>query len=230
MRSESPQACPFTRPPDDAGGRAHGHLELEVKLLAAPEVLRRVLESSLIRRQAIKPAVTQSLVNTYYDTPAHWFMRNDLTLRVRWDGERWIQGLKLRIEAKGGVFRRLEWEQQIPSATPVADVIAGGPNGLAVTNEIAAAMPVFETRFTRVNELLEPQDSDGAQIAVAFDEGVIVAGTRSEPIAELELELISGSETALTRLAGALAETFNLRPGHASKAQRGYRLAGRTSP
>jgi triphosphatase len=75
----------------------------------------------------------------------------------------------------------------------------------------------------------------GAQIEVALDQGRIhVPGTDlSEPLLELELELLSGPEGALIALADVLRQTpqgdLRLTPSDASKAQRGMALWARTS-
>ncbi len=69
-----------------------------------------------------------------------------------------------------------------------------------------------------------------AHIEVALDQGRIhVPGTDlSEPLLELELELLSGPEDALMALADVLRQThqgpMKLVPSNASKAQRGVVL------
>lgn len=204
-----------------------GHLELEVKLLATPSSLRRVLGSAMIQSLAAGPSSVQTLVTVYYDTPANWFALHNLTLRVRWDGEKWVQELKARIEAQEGIFRRWEWEQETCSPTPSLAPFTDDSIGISIPPHVAASIiPVFETRFSRTSITLEvPLGQDGsARIVVAFDEGVIVAGTRQQPIAEIELELLSGPEEALGLLAKRLTEAFDLQLGYASKAERGYHL------
>ncbi len=73
----------------------------------------------------------------------------------------------------------------------------------------------------------------GAQIEVALDQGRIhVPGTAlSEPLLEVELELLNGPEDALMALADVLRQTpqgtVTLVPSDASKAQRGMALWAR---
>jgi triphosphatase len=89
---------------------------------------------------------------------------------------------------------------------------------------------LFCTDFERQRWLI---DHAGAQIEVALDQGRIhVPGTTlSEPLLELELELLSGPESALMMLADVLRQTphglVTLSPSDASKAQRGMALWGR---
>jgi inorganic triphosphatase YgiF len=71
---------------------------------------------------------------------------------------------------------------------------------------------------------------EGARIEVALDQGRIhVPGSAlSEPLLELELELLSGPEAALLALADVLRQTpqgpVTLVPSDLSKAQRGMVL------
>lgn len=64
------------------------------------------------------------------------------------------------------------------------------------------------------------------RIEVVFDTGLIVAGERHDPIAEMELELLSGPPQALFDLARELQSKAELTLAFESKAERGYRLAG----
>ena len=86
---------------------------------------------------------------------------------------------------------------------------------------------MFCTDFERQRWVIAHAD---AQIEVALDQGRIhVPGTDlTEPILELELELLSGPESALMALADALRQTPQgpviLTPSDASKAQRGQAL------
>jgi inorganic triphosphatase YgiF len=90
---------------------------------------------------------------------------------------------------------------------------------------------LFCTDFERQRWVI---DHAGAQIEVALDQGCIhVPDTDlSEPILELELELLSGPEEALMALADVLRQTplgpVVLVPSDASKAQRGMALWSRS--
>jgi len=60
---------------------------------------------------------------------------------------------------------------------------------------------------------------------VVYDCGEVIAGKKTELIAELELELLSGSINPLFRVAEQLVNQLPLRTGWLSKAARGYLLA-----
>jgi inorganic triphosphatase YgiF len=93
---------------------------------------------------------------------------------------------------------------------------------------------VFQTVFERSSWEVQAY---GARIEAAIDEGQIRAGARTEPVLELELELIDGSPLALLKLALQLAGVRGGRPADLgllpygdSKAARGYRLARSLPP
>jgi inorganic triphosphatase YgiF len=58
----------------------------------------------------------------------------------------------------------------------------------------------------------------------AVDTGSIVAGTKSEPICELELELLAGDDRTLMDLGAELEARYGLVPGKKSKFARGKAL------
>ena len=64
---------------------------------------------------------------------------------------------------------------------------------------------------------------------LAIDEGVIKAGAngtvREEPVCEAEFKLLSGDASAMLKLALEVCESYDARPAHLSKAERGYALA-----
>ena len=104
----------------------------------------------------------------------------------------------------------------------------------ALAQDLMALRPnlraLFCTDFERQRWVIEHA---GAQIEVALDQGHIhVPGTvLTEPLLELELELLSGPEAALLTLADLLRQTplgpVVLVPSDASKAQRGMALWAR---
>jgi inorganic triphosphatase YgiF len=66
---------------------------------------------------------------------------------------------------------------------------------------------------------------DGSEVEVALDRGEVVAGNKSTPIFELELELKAGQPCALFELAAQIATTIAVLPCTMSKAERGFALA-----
>ena len=65
--------------------------------------------------------------------------------------------------------------------------------------------------------------SGASVIEIAVDQGHISCGKQRVPLAEVELELVSGNKADLLDLAMRLAEDFSLRLDFVSKAEKGFR-------
>jgi triphosphatase len=200
------------------------HREIELKLDASREDLRRLSRHPLVRSLSQSRAVTQQLESVYFDTEDHDLAAANFGLRVRRIGTRRIQTLKGERSSSGGLFERSEFETPIhgdePSLARVSD-----PELRARLDEIVGEKPlveVFRTEFRRTRRVLRKGESEWT---LDVDEGRIVAGERSSEIHEVELELCAGEPAKLFEFALLLQERLDLRPAARSKAERGYALA-----
>ena len=154
-----------------------------------------------------------------------------MAVRERLAGQQWLLTVKTAGQSKGGLSRRQEWEGPTSPGALQFDALVDDP---ALAQDLMALRPnlraLFCTDFERQRWVITHA---GSEIEVALDQGRIhVPGTdRSEPLLELELELLSGPESALMALADELRQTpqgpVALAPSDASKAQRGMALWGR---
>ena len=191
--------------------------ETELKLLLAPDALRRVRRHALIRRLKRGRGVSDTLKSVYFDTDDLRLHGNDLVLRVRHVGDRRIQTLKTVGRSLGGVSERSEWESEIegdaPEATPLKEAAALLP--LPGSRLVRNLHPIFTTEVKRTTYLL---GSDGWEVELALDEGELIGPEGSSPIVEAELELKKGQPRILFDLArDLLAESVDVqlaRRGH----------------
>ena len=199
-------------------------METELKLsLQAPD-LPRLLAHPLLAGAGI----TQRLLNTYFDTPELALQQARMAVRERLAGEQWLLTVKTAGQSTAGLSRRQEWEGPTTPGALQFDTLV---DDAALSQTLMALRPqlqaMFCTDFERQRWVVA---HGGAQIEVALDQGRIhVPGTDlSEPLLELELELLSGPEDALMALADVLRQTpqgpIPLTPSDASKAQRGQAL------
>ena len=200
-------------------------METELKLLLAPQDLRRLRRDPRIKALQQGRATTRRVHSVYYDTPAHALLQAGLALRLRQDGRRWLQTLKTEGQAAAGLHVREEWEWPLAQAALDFGLIAQMPQArLFRSARLRAALrPAFATEFTRTS--LHLAFADGSLAELCLDSGAIRSGRRAAVISEAELELLAGSPARLFELALELAERLPLRLGHASKAERGYALA-----
>lgn len=82
-------------------------------------------------------------------------------------------------------------------------------------------LPVMDIYFTRRQMRL---DTGKSISELSVDCGEIVAGGRTAPISELEIELYSGEESDMKALGETLAAKYQLSPEDASKYKRGLDL------
>jgi inorganic triphosphatase YgiF len=174
------------------------------------------------------PSDTQRLLNTYFDTPTLDLQRARMAVRERLSGSDWLLTVKTAGSSVGGLSRRQEWEgPTTPGALGFAALVDDAALAAQLMAWRADLQPLFCTDFVRQRWVITHAE---AQVEVALDQGeVSVPGTALRaPILELELELISGPDTALQVLAHALRQspqgTLALTPSDTSKAQRGMAL------
>jgi triphosphatase len=202
-------------------------IERELKLSLTPDAARRATR----RIRPAGPWRRRMVSNVYYDTANERLRRAGVALRLRRDGARRLQTLKVE-SAGAGLSTRAEWEVPAPrgrldiAAFPREEILAA--SGLDVAR-LAGLRPRFETRFSRRSA---PVIVDGATRAeISVDRGYVAAGERREPISEIEIELKSGETASLLRYASKIAKPLGLALEFESKAERGYRLvAGETYP
>ena len=117
--------------------------EIELKFEVTPRDLRKLRAARALRR---KPLKEEDLVSVYFDTPKHELARNDVTLRVRHNGDHCLQTIK-----SGGLanaFRRGEWQHEIEGDVP--NLLKGQDTALAplVTKKLKRKLkPLFELAF-----------------------------------------------------------------------------------
>ena len=160
-----------------------------------------------------------SMETTYYDTADHALSARKWTLRRRLENGVSVCTLKTPASESS----RNEWELEcdsIETAIPALCQISG----LAEVAELTAGgvIPVCGARFTRLACRVK---LEGAEAELALDEGVLFGGGRETALAEVEAELKSGSEAAISRWAEELARRFDLTPEPKSKFRRALDLA-----
>ncbi|MCE9677661.1 CYTH domain-containing protein [Shewanella sp. AS1] len=202
--------------------------EIELKLFF-PEKEREALISLLDSLPHSETKGSKHLTNSYFDTQALQLRKWDMGLRIRGCDGHFEQTIKTAGTVIGGVHSRPEYNVDIDQAKVnlalFPDTIWPDSADLAkVGNELHC---LFDTDFTRQTWHIYIEES---LVEVALDIGSISANGLSEPICELEFELLAGETQALLSLGERVTAQIPARLGQASKAQRGYRLAAMSSP
>lgn len=177
-------------------------METELKLTLTAQDLPRLLAHPLLANTGEK----HRLLNTYFDTPELALQKRRMAVRERLAGTQWLLTVKTAGHSHQGLSRRQEWEGATqPGVLPFDELV----DDAALATDLMALRPrlqaLFCTDFERQRWVIAHA---GAEIEVALDQGHIhLPGTDlSEPLLELELELLSGPESALMGLADELRQ------------------------
>lgn len=203
-------------------------IEVELKLW-----LTEALSESLLARihscwhqLAVKVELAEptQLLNAYFETPDQWFRRHDSGLRSRLKKGRFEQTIKLAGQQQGAAHIRPEYNVPCDAVLPKLSAFPAHiwPEGTDVAALQQQLQEMFRTDFIRQSALLTL--ADGTVLEAVLDQGEVTAGGQSQPILELELELISGDAAMLFQLARSLCQQLPLALGFQSKAERGYAL------
>jgi triphosphatase len=204
--------------------------EFEIKLEIPPDSLKGVVAA--VRAQKVS---RQHLLACYYDTADGALAPHALVLRVRKEGQRWVQ------TAKGpstGKLERLEHNVNLAKpadgAPPTVDLARhmGTPVGGKILQalglktgdalpKLAPLLPLYVTDVVRLKRNVELA---GSVMEIALDQGRIVAGTHSVAVCELEVELLQGQPEHAIALAREWCVAHGLWLSTISKSMKGQRL------
>jgi len=214
---------PGAAPAYDAATHA---TEIELKLIVPSDRFADFNNAPIIAANARNKGTRKHLKAVYYDTPKHALRRSGLSFRVRQSGARFTQTVK--AESANDPLRRGEWEAAVPSMAPdIALALPFLPEKLRADVARHPLEAVFTTDIRRHQRMV---DLPSGTIEIAFDQGHLTSGDRSLPVSEIELELKSGSPSAIWELALRLAEHGSVKPSIRTKSARGFDLAADTPP
>ena len=216
-------------------------LKFEISAQSLPKIVAAV---------HAKKAQLQLLQAFYFDTVDGALAKNGLTLRMRKEGNDWVQTAK---GLTSNALDRLEHNVEIGSlATNVAQTKVSGLK--TASNEVLTYMPsinVLRHKDEKVGKLIikalkikpnEPipalillYETDvqrlkfivkkaGSAIEVALDQGMVVSGGRSAALCELEIELKEGGPEHAAALARTWCAKYGLWLSTINKSMKGQRL------
>ncbi|MDR0596188.1 MAG: CYTH domain-containing protein [Clostridiales Family XIII bacterium] len=207
-------------------------MEIELKYkLGSRELLEKIERDRFLLSIAEKDsAATIAMKAAYFDTDDRLLMKNDISFRIRKEGDRLVGTLKWRDRDTGisGLYARDEISVPVADAScflsPDPYIFKDSQEGQAMLEALSGQplVLIFETVFTRRRFRV---DSAGTICEVSLDTGEIIAGDSRAPIQELEIEMFSGSRDELIRIGDRVAETYGLEPEPLSKFARGKALS-----
>ena len=165
----------------------------------------------------------------YFDTEDLTLIRHNIAFRIRSENERTVATLKWRDDDDGisGLYIRSEINIPIPDQgcffNPDPEIFKASAEGKDLLDIIDGRplINIFDMIFTRRRIRIDYEDSI---LELALDEGVIVAGTDSIQLRELEIEIYSGNKEDLLAVGKKIADKYGLEPELKTKFARGIEL------
>ncbi|AUA56514.1 Uncharacterized conserved protein [Achromobacter spanius] len=188
--------------------------EQELKL-HVPAATRQAVLKEVKQREATRIR----LHAMYFDTPERELARARIAIRLRQEGNDWVQTLKMP-----GINAITRIEMNHPRPGPVLDLSVYA--GTEVEAALSAIKGELGLRYeTDVLRLLRKVRTRYGTVELAYDTGILRAGALELPISELEFELVSGRPAAIFAVARGWQQRHSLVLDPRSKSERGDALA-----
>lgn len=215
--------------PDLAISRAPTETELKLRFDRAD--LKHILRSPILLERQLGERNEKQQNSTYFDTEDMILSATGAVLRIRAGGGKRVQTIKTQGKGiQGPAPERGEWEWEVTGDVPdlqPADRLDAETSSL-ILNAADRLTPIFTTDINRTE--FRVNLPGGGIAVVAIDDGKVRAGTKNEPVTELELELEQGNVGGLYRLALELSGQLPLRISLETKSSVGFRLATGQAP
>ncbi len=168
-------------------------IEIELTLRLKPDDVPTLLRAESLAAARVGAVRKKRLRSTYFDTPDLQLRRQQIVLRVRKVGRRFIQTIKTASKSDQAFIARGEWERVVSTERPDVAAFDGDRDVRMVLDRPGVAdslTAVFTTEFTRTTIPIQLGQS---RLELAVDVGTIHTAAGSEPICEVEIELKSGA-------------------------------------
>ncbi len=199
-------------------------MEIEVKYKASPEQAALLWQHPLLAPWLGESRVVP-MEAIYYDTPSADCAAASFVLRLRREGEKQICAAKGGTQLSAdGMARRIEIEKQVESLEQGVQALLEDPDLPQSWRSILLAGPLVEKARMTFSRRAVDYRRQGLWVELCYDQGQILAGGKSAPIAECELELKEGEEDRFLQLVAALEQSLGWKPWTQSKYTRAKEL------
>lgn len=206
--------------------------EIELKFLVPESRLK-----GLMRQAKVKSSQITQLAAHYYDTPDQKLAQAGIGLRIRKEGDTWVQtikaggdGIAARLEHNAvldneQVQEMLDNNALMPDLTLYQDTSVAPALADFKLKKLAKKLTrLYVTDVERTTRVLVADDDANNCIEMAYDYGQIIHGndeTQRDRIQEIEFELLSGDVDFLFDTAKTWCKRYKLCLSTVTKAERG---------
>lgn len=191
-----------------------GELELELKFTGAPAQIAALPQSQFVKSLSSQPGRWQRLRSVYYDTPDKTLLAEGISLRMQNGPKGHIQTIK-RATLAGAILReQFQTELAAQSDFPALTGDDAIDAMLAQTR-----LPLVPVASIEIDHWIQKIDVEDTQLELAIDMGRAGSSKTgvAAPIAEMEIEFLSGEMAGLFKFAHMVAENTELRLSAESK-------------
>ena len=204
-------------------------MEIEMKYaIPSREIADEIWDSECISTIGdISTAEKLVMKAVYFDTEDGVLSENNISLRVRAEGEHTFSTLKCGGSSSNGFHERREINVPVTGEecfiVPPVELFKGSEDGDLLNRllEGKQLINLLETRFLRRRIRITYNDT---LMELAIDTGSIVTDKGELPILEMEIELFAGDKKDLLAIGEKFADHFGLKPEDRSKFSRGLHL------
>jgi len=176
-------------------------------------------------QQAVEKALRTGTVQQtrlrarYFDTEQRDLVKAGVALRIRLEGNQWVQTIKMPGEH---ALERIELNHPRPEPTLDFAVYENVP----IYKKLLKLQSKLDIRYeTDIQRLYRKVRTTHGVVEIAYDRGEIIAGGLTLPVSEVEFELLSGQPQAIFEIGMKWQRRFGLILDLRSKAERGDLLA-----
>lgn len=198
--------------------------EIEVKFL----ITRGMADALWPRLRAsgltFTPPHRKLLKNVYLDTRGHALSKAGMALRLRHDGDGWVQTVKIRQGLHGGLAQANEVEAAAPNG--VFNLAAFDESEIRDRiGQLIEGEPLETICEIAVDRTITEISTGEGRAELAVDAVKLRAGKRRAAFTELEIEFRQGTISGLYEIARRVMPEGGFEFSQMSKSTRGYRLA-----
>lgn len=195
-------------------------MEIEIKL--GPLTMQQAgdIFCDIKRLPVNGPARAIKMQTTYFDTPDGFFRQNRQTLRLRQEDDVSVCTFKTALEG----LSRLELDCEANTIEEGAAILADNPQLPDSARQALLGgvfVPTCGAKFTRQTRLCRVENTT---FDLCADMGRLTGGDKTEPLREIELELVEGDPAVLERVAQGLMDAYGISVCTLSKQQRALAL------